>query len=73
MLKTVTKTIEELMTVEAKITGLSPLPLEVIPNHMGINLCSVEALSWTEQTDGQLVSLTIHFQPESEGYYELGA
>ena len=41
-----------------------PLPLEVIPNHMGINLSSVEAISWTKQDDGQLTDLTIHFLPE---------
>ena len=41
-----------------------PLPLEVIPNHMGINLCSVDAITWQEQDDGQLVNLTIHFLPE---------
>ncbi len=41
-----------------------PLPLSVIPNHMGINLCSVDSVSWTEQGDGQIVSLTIHFLPE---------
>lgn len=40
-----------------------PLPLEVIPNNMGINLCSVDAISWENQQDGQLVSLTIHFMP----------
>ena len=41
-----------------------PLPLSVIPNYMGINLCSVEAISWTKQDDGQLTNLTIHFNPE---------
>ena len=41
-----------------------PLPLEVIPNYMGINLCSVEAISWQKQNDGQLTNLTIHFLPE---------
>jgi len=41
-----------------------PLPLSVIPNHMGINLCSVESVAWTKQDDGQLVSLTINFNPE---------
>jgi len=41
----------------------SPLDVDVIPNKMGINLCAVEGLSWTRQDDGQLVSLTIHFQP----------
>ena len=41
-----------------------PLPLSVIPNYMGINLCSVDSMSWVEQDDGQLVSLTIRFVPE---------
>lgn len=41
-----------------------PIPIEVIPNYMGINLCSVEAVSWTKQDNGQLVSLSIHFIPE---------
>ncbi len=41
-----------------------PLPLEVIPNYMGINLCSVDAISWQKQNDGQLTNLTIHFSPE---------
>ena len=40
-----------------------PLPLEVIPNQMGINLCSVDGISWQKQSDGQLVNLTIHFLP----------
>lgn len=42
-----------------------PLPLEVIPNYMGINLCSVEAISWEKQDDGQLVNLTVHFIPNN--------
>ena len=41
-----------------------PLPLSVIPNHMGINLCSVKSVAWVKQDDGQLVSLTINFDPE---------
>lgn len=41
-----------------------PLPLSVIPNYMGINLCSVDSVSWVEQADEQLISLTIHFIPE---------
>ena len=41
-----------------------PIPLEVIPNHMGINLVSVEGISWTKQDDDQLTQLTIHFNPE---------
>ena len=43
-----------------------PLPLHVIPNYMGINLCSVDSISWEKQDDNQLVSLTIHFIPEGE-------
>jgi hypothetical protein len=57
-METVTKSVKELIRSKK-----SPLPLEVIPNNMGINLCSVESLTWTRQTDGQLVSLTIHFIP----------
>ena len=41
-----------------------PIPLEVIPNNMGINLCSVDAISWQKQNDGQLTNLTIHFIPK---------
>jgi hypothetical protein len=59
--KTTTKTVKQLLKGKK-----SPLPLEVIPNSMGINLCSVEALTWTKQGDGQLVSLTIHFLPEAK-------
>ena len=42
----------------------SPLPIDVIPNNMGINLCSVDAISWQKQDDGQLVNLSIHFLSE---------
>ena len=54
----VTKTVDELIE-----SGDSPLPLEVIPNNMGINLCSVDSLSWTKRKDGQLEKLTINFLP----------
>jgi hypothetical protein len=40
-----------------------PLPTTVIVNQMGINLCSVEGMTWSRLADGQLVSLTIHFIP----------
>jgi hypothetical protein len=71
MMKTVFRTTQELIDGEEDrktpagqpTEKGSPLPLPVIPNHMGINLCSVEGLSWTRQADGQLVSLTIHFVP----------
>lgn len=41
----------------------SPLPLEVIPNYMGINLVSVESIEWDELDDGQINKLTINFKP----------
>ena len=40
-----------------------PFPLEIIPNNMGINLVSVDAISWQKQDDGQLTQLTIYFIP----------
>ena len=57
-MKTITKSVDELLKTEE-----SPLTLNVIPNNMGINLCSVESLTWTRQDDGQLVNLMIHFVP----------
>lgn len=60
-MKTITKTIEEMLG-----TDESPLPLEVIPNKMGINLCAVDSITWTRQDDGQLVNLTINFVPNNE-------
>ncbi|MCX2533652.1 hypothetical protein OQ486_09200 [Plesiomonas shigelloides] len=51
-------------TVDNIINGARcPLPLEVIPNHMGINLCNVDSIEWVEQNDGQLVELKINFTP----------
>ena len=41
-----------------------PLPLSIIPNNMGINLVSVESISWNKQKDGQIISLSIDFNPE---------
>ena len=58
-MKTITKTVSDMITNNED----APLPMDVIPNNMGINLCSVEAMTWTKQDDGQLVSLTIHFLP----------
>lgn len=57
---TTTRTVTDLLAANED----APLPLAVIPNHMGINLCAVESLSWTRQEDGQLVDLTIKFIPE---------
>lgn len=55
----ITKTVDELTKSEK-----SPIPLSVIPNYMGINLCSVDKIEWGIQEDNQLVYLTIHFIPK---------
>lgn len=34
-----------------------------IPNRIGINLCSVDSITYTKQDDGQLVNLQINFIP----------
>jgi hypothetical protein len=59
-MKTYLKTVDELI-IEDKDC---PLPLTVIPNYMGINLCAVDSVGWQKQDDNQLVSLTIYFSPE---------
>lgn len=65
-----TKTTEEILKQEelnnqGSYSGKDcPIPLSIIPNSMGINLASVHSISWSEQDDGQLVSLTINFLPE---------
>ena len=62
-MKTTVKSVQELVDTK----GYCPLPLSVIPNHMGINLCSVDSVAWQKQDDGQLVSLTVNFIPNPEG------
>ena len=42
---------------------LSPIPIEVFPNQMGINLASVDYLEWVRSEDGQLLSLEVTFIP----------
>lgn len=42
----------------------SPLPVDIIPNNMGINLGNVKNIEYNRQKDGQLKDLTIHFIPE---------
>lgn len=56
------KTVKVEKIIESK--GDCPLPLEVIPNNMGINLVSVDSISWNRQNDGQLISLSIDFIPD---------
>lgn len=58
-MKTTFKTVSELVDNKE----YCPLPLDIIPNNMGINLSSVDAISWQKEDDGQLASLTIYFIP----------
>lgn len=55
----------EFCKISGTPNGRFPLNPSAIPNLMGINLCNVEGMSWTRQNDGQLVSLTIHFIPQT--------
>lgn len=57
-------TTQEVLDAERLGRKGCPLDPAVIPNYMGINLCSVQGFSWTEQDDGQLVQLSIHFIPD---------
>jgi hypothetical protein len=68
-MKTELHTIREI--IDRKID--TPLDIAVIPNHMGINLSEVEAMNWTQQDDGQLVRLTIHFTPGAHRIEKGGA
>lgn len=43
-----------------------PIDIGMFPNQMGINLCSVDSVSWTRQDDGQLVNIVINFLPEKK-------
>ncbi len=56
--------ISEEATIEQIINGVDcPLPIDIIPNLMGINLVSVDKVQWGKQKDGQLTHLTIVFTP----------
>ena len=59
--------IENFVKINDVLNGAHcPIPLEIIPNYMGINLVSVDSISWTEQVDGQLLTLQINFIPENK-------
>lgn len=67
-MKTFSHKIEEMIPYDDSGKEVAcPLPLEVIPNKMGINLVSVDSVVWQKQTDGQLTSLTIYFNPADKG------
>lgn len=42
-----------------------PIPLELIPNNMGISLNSVHSVEWEKTDDGQLLNLCIKFIPDA--------
>jgi len=60
------------ITTTKKVTDLldnigdCPMPLDVMPNRMGINLCSVDSISWQRQDDGQLTHVEIAFIPKND-------
>lgn len=43
-----------------------PIPVNIFPNEMGINLVSVDSVEYTKEVDGQLVSMTINFIPNNK-------
>lgn len=61
-MKSTFKTIDEIIKNEK----CCPFPIGILPNNMGINLCSVDAISWQEQKDGQITSITIYFIPSKD-------
>jgi hypothetical protein len=60
-MKTNKVTIEDVVNNNA----YCPIPVDVFPNLMGINLVSVDSVEYTKQTDGQLVSMTVNFIPNN--------
>jgi hypothetical protein len=62
------KTTTKKVTIEDAVMNdtYCPIPLDVFPNLMGINLVSVDSVEWVKQEDGQLVTLTVNFIPNNE-------
>lgn len=62
------KTTRYYKTIDEIIDGAKcPLPIDVIPNRMGINLRCVRGIEWFRRDDSQLKTITIHFIPNEEG------
>ncbi len=59
---TTTKTVDDIIDNDE----YCPIPLEVIPNYMGVNLRNVNSVTWEKQEDGQLISLKINFIPRKD-------
>lgn len=55
------------LTIQEIIDGAEcPFPINVIPDMMGINLCSVSMIGFVKQDDGQLQEVIIRFTPNGE-------
>ena len=44
-----------------------PIDIAYFPNNMGINLCCVEGIAWSELEDGQILNMTVYFKPNITG------
>jgi hypothetical protein len=65
------KTIQELIKLEDDIKAGKvkyfyhcPIPLNYFPNQMGINLSAIKQIEWVRRYDGQLESISVHFNPD---------
>ena len=47
-----------------------PMDICYFPNVMGINLCCVEGIAWSELENGQLLNMTVYFKPDITGEAE---
>lgn len=47
--------------------GVCSFPVSIVPTYKGINLCSVDSITWQKQDDGQIVNVLIHFLPNEDG------
>ena len=58
------KSIDELIEEDDKFICAIPNNFCAIPNNLGINLCSVKGIEYNKLEDGQLLSLSIIFEPK---------
>lgn len=63
--KTIDHIIADKKAPEGTVKNPCPLDISLIPNTMGINLCSVKGVEWIRQGDRQLVAICIHFKPDN--------